>query len=77
MLNITLLRCGSAGRPPELSARAFALVASDRSIRRHRAGAAMSTYTLLRSHNTSNTFLELVVGKTSWRTGASSPTTPG
>jgi hypothetical protein len=29
VLNVTLLRCGSAGRPPELSARAFALVASD------------------------------------------------
>jgi hypothetical protein len=29
VLNITLLRCGSAGRPPELSARAFAVVASD------------------------------------------------
>jgi hypothetical protein len=27
--NITLIRCGSARRPPTLSARAFALVASD------------------------------------------------
>jgi len=29
VLNITLLRCASAGRPPKLSAPAFALVASD------------------------------------------------
>ena len=42
--NITLLRGRGARRPPELSARAFALVASDPNIRRHRAGAAMSTH---------------------------------
>jgi hypothetical protein len=29
VLNITLIRCGSARRPPKLSARALALVASD------------------------------------------------
>jgi hypothetical protein len=44
VLNITSIRCGSARRPPQLSARALALVASDPSIRRHRAGAAMSIY---------------------------------
>jgi hypothetical protein len=59
VLNITWIRCGSARRPPKLSARALALrLRSEASVAIERAPRCPPA-TLLRSQDTSNTFLEL------------------
>ena len=76
--NITLIRGGSARRPPKLSARTLAIVASDpkhpspSSWRRHVHPRRYSGRMILAIH-----FQNQVVGWGSWRNGASSLTTPG